>query len=395
MAFLLIVGGAFGMIMRTGAITAVLERSLAKQGDTGGRIVPVLFVVFSLSGAVFGMGEEAIVFTLIVTPALIRVGFDAATGVMVTYVATQIGFATSWMNPFSVVIAQGIAGVPALSGMEYRVFLWCLFTLFGAGFAQWHARRVLADPRRSPTPNIDKIIAAEAQGDSEKPDASLVHLAILAIVAVGVIWIMWGVVAEGYYLPEIATQFLAMGLVVAVLAIVTGLEKLTASDFAVAFKEGAMQMAPAAIVIGFAKGIVFLMGGDDPTSPSILNTILFYLSGATNGLVDWLAATAMFLLQSGINFLVVSGSGQAALTMPLMTPLADLSGVSRQTAVLAFQLGDGLTNINCPASAALMGCLSAARIDWIVWAKFILKFQLGLVALASVMVMLAALFGYQ
>ena len=153
-------------------------------------------------------------------------------------------------------------------------------------------------------------------------------------------------------------------------------------------------MAPAVIVVAIAKGVVLLLGGDDPTRPSVLNTLLDLVGGWASHLPDWGSALSMLGLQSVLNLFIASGSGQAALTMPLMAPLADLTGVTRQTSVLAFQLGDGLTNIVCPASAALMGSLAAARIDWATWLRFIWKPTLALLVLAMAFVVFATLTGY-
>ena len=392
-AFVLIVGGTFGVVLRTGVVEQALNNVLGGERASD-LLIPALFVGFSLCGAVFGMSEEAIVFAFIVIPALIRSGYDSITGLIVTYVATQVGFATSWMNPFGVVIAQGIAGVPPLSGLEYRVAMWCVFTAFGALFALRYAMKVRHAPERSVAYTSDGWFRAQSPVHEGKAPLGVGHWLILGGLVLTIVWVAWGVVTKAYYLPEISAQFFALGLFAGMVAVVFRVGGMTANQAVEGFKQGAMNLVPAAIVIGIAKGIVLLLGGDDPGTPSTLNTILHGMSGLTGGVADWFTAWLMYLLQSTINLFVVSGSGQAALTMPLMTPLADLSGVSRQTAVLAFQLGDGLTNIICPASAALMGCLGAARLDWTVWAGFIWKLQLYLMALASGFVILSVLIGY-
>jgi uncharacterized ion transporter superfamily protein YfcC len=153
-------------------------------------------------------------------------------------------------------------------------------------------------------------------------------------------------------------------------------------------------MMGAALIVGFAKGLVLLLGGSDLATPSPLNTVLFFCASLLDGLPNALALWCMYLFQSLFNFFITSGSGQAALTMPLMAPLADLVGLSRQLAVLAFQLGDGLTNLIVPTSAALMGTLAVAKIDWVVWLKFQIKFQLYLVCLASVFLFAAYAIGF-
>ncbi|TQV81380.1 putative basic amino acid antiporter YfcC [Exilibacterium tricleocarpae] len=394
MAFILITGGAFGIILKTGVVEQALLKLIARGGGDGKYLVPALFFVFSLCGAVFGMSEEAIAFTLLVVPVMVAIGYDSITAVLVTYVATQIGFSTSWMNPFGVAIAQGIAGVPLLSGAGFRIGVWSLFTCVGMLYVMGYAARI----KRHPQHSLAYVSDAEFRRRSPAPIAGAAlgpaHWLILLTVAGGVGWIVWGVAYKSYYLPEIASQFFTMGLVVALIAVAFRLNGFTANDAAAGFREGAQQLLPAALVVGIAKGIVLMLGGDDPEVPSVLNTVLHHVGALVGELPNWLAAWGMYLFQSVFNFFIVSGSGQAALTMPLMAPLSDLVGLSRQTAVLAFQLGDGLTNIFVPTSAALMGCLGAARLDWVIWLKFIYKFMLLLVAMASVCVIGAVVVAY-
>ncbi|ESQ74267.1 putative basic amino acid antiporter YfcC [Asticcacaulis sp. AC402] len=395
MAFLLIVGGAFGMVMHTGSIERALKGVMSRSKATHPALIAGIFILFSLGGAVFGMGEEAIVFVLILSPTMVRAGYDSVTAVLVTYVATQVGFATSWMNPFSLVIAQGIAGVPLLSGMSFRIVMWILFTALAAVWVWRYAARIKAVPQRSISYDSDRAIR-----DRNDPAIALQEklktgdVIILSLLAAAIGWIAWGVTVKGYYLAEIAGQFFAMGLVAAIVALAFRLPGVTGNGLAHAFRDGAVQMAPAVIVVAIAKGIVLILGGDAPTSPSVLNTFLNSLGSVSAMLPDWASATAMLFLQSLINLFVASGSGQAALTMPLMAPLADMTGVTRQTAVLAFQLGDGLTNIVCPASAALLGSLTAARIEWMRWIGFIWRPTLGLLVIATGFVLAAHFGGY-
>lgn len=382
-AFILITGGAFGVIFATGSVELGIERLISRaQGDPLW-LLPGLFAVFSLAGAVFGMGEEAIPFTLMLVPVLARLGYDNLCAVMVTYVATQVGFAASWMNPFGVAIAQGIADVPLLSGASVRMGLWALFTGVGMVWISRYARRN-RQPGQVDAPQSGAAVAALRPA----------HWAVLAVLVLGVAWMIWGVTLRGYYLPEIASQFFCMGLAAALVGVLGGLNNMTANSALEAFRAGCGQLLPAAMIVAFAKGIVLLLGGDDPSAPSLLNALLYSCAGALADLPAALTAWGMFVFQSVFNFFVTSGSGQAALTMPLMAPLADLLSVSRQTAVLAFQLGDGFTNMLVPTSAALMGCLGAARVDWLVWIRFIWRFYLWIFLLASGAVMLAAALGY-
>ena len=389
LAFMLVLGGVFGMIMKTRAIDMALIAALPGGRATNERLVVTLFVAFSIAGAIFGMSEEAIALTLVLAPAMSRAGYDAITTVLVCYGATQIGFATSWMNPFSVVVAQSLAGLPPLSGMEFRLVMWSIFTLVGALFIWRYARKV-----RLAGAALSSAQAADEPHDAERDGFSPAHVIILFIVLAGIAWVGWGVATQGYYLAEIAAQFFAIGMVVAAVAMAARLSGCTANGLAGAFRDGAAQLLPAVLVVAAAKGIVLLLGGDDPAAFSLLNTLLANIAELTAALPQWLTAWGMLVAQSTMNLFIVSGSGQASVSMPLMAPLADLSGVTRQTAVLAFQLGDGLTNLIVPTSAALMGSLAAAKVEYTHWLQFVWKPVLVLMAMASAAMLIAQIGGF-
>jgi uncharacterized ion transporter superfamily protein YfcC len=391
-AFILLTGGAFGIIMKTGAIHNGILALISKTQRMQVLFIPLMFMLFSLGGAVFGMGEEAIAFCIVLLPLMLALGYDAITTVLVTYVATQIGFATSWMNPFNVAIAQGIAEIPLLSGSELRIGMWLVFTLFGIVFTLRYANKIKAQPELSLSFASDQKLRSE-QSDSAKNQYNGLDSIILLAFFAGLIWIIWGVMARQYYIPEIASQFFTLGIVIAAIAVLG--KRLSMNDAADGFKHGAAELLPAALIVGMAKGIVLLLGGDNPEAPSVLNTLLYYSGQLLGDMPAYLSAWLMLIIQSVINFFVASGSGQAALTMPLIAPLADLVGLSRQIAVLAFQLGDGLTNCIIPTSAALIGCLGVVRLDWTVWFRFVWKLQLWLFALASGFMLLAVSIGYQ
>ncbi|QOL27355.1 putative basic amino acid antiporter YfcC [Thalassotalea sp. LPB0316] len=384
MMFIIITGGAFGIVMKTGAVNNGILALINKTQKLDYLFIPLLFVMFSLGGAIFGMGEEAIAFCIVLLPLMRALGYDALTTVLVTYVATQIGFAASWMNPFSVAIAQGIADVPLLSGTPFRMTMWSVFTLVGVIFTVKHANQIKAQTSGTDQRQAEITLSA---GEFSKVDA-----VILSIFALSIAWVIWGVVEKGYYLPEIASQFFAMGCVIAAVAVIG--KRIVLNDAADAFKHGAQELLPAAMIVGMAKGIVILLGGDDPSQPSVLNTLLHYAGQTIGDFPSYVSALLMLVFQSVFNFFIASGSGQAALTMPLMAPLADLVGVTRQVAVLAFQLGDGLTNIIIPTSASLIGCLGVAKVDWVIWAKFIAKFMLVLIALAASFVVFAVMINF-
>ena len=396
-AFILVIGGAFGIVLRTGAVESGIMNMIQKTNGKEKLLIPTLFCLFSLGGAVFGMGEEALPFLMILVPIVIAMGYDGVTAVLITYVATQIGFGTSWMNPFSVAIAQGIAGVPVFSGATFRIVLWVFFTALGATMTMLYANKIRKNPTRSVSYESDEYFRSDMESKKDGDGIQKFgtgHILVLLTLVAGMVWVIWGVMENGYYIPEIASQFFIMGLVAGVIGVAFKLNGMKLNDIASSFKQGAADLVGAAIIVGMAQGIMLVLGGSSPTEPTVLNTILHGISDAFVGLSGTLAAILMYVFQSVFNFFVVSGSGQAALTMPIMAPLADLLGVTRQTSVLAFQLGDAFTNLIVPTSGCLMGSLAIARIDWSKWVKFMWKFLGVLVLCAVATIIIASVIGF-
>ncbi len=385
MALLLVIGGAFGMMMRTRAVDAAMLAALPNGKAQNEWLILSIFAACSLGGATMGMSEESIALTLVLAPALARAGYDGMTAILTCFVGTSIGFGTSWMNPFNVIIAQSIADLAPMSGLGLRLPMWAGFTVLG-GLFLWRYARAVRLRQRQP------IGLAHADEDDIPNGSDTFNLArklILLTLIVGIGWVGWGVAAQGYYLAEITAQFFAMGIAFAMIARIAGLEGCSLTGLMEAFRDGSAQLLPAVIIVAAAKGVLLLLGGDSPTSLSLLNTLLNALSSVTALVPDWFTAGAMFAVQSVINFFITSGSGQAGITMPIMAPLADLSGVSRQTAVLAFQLGDGLTNLIVPTSPVLIGCLTAAGIQFGEWLRFFWKPMLGLMGIALILILAA------
>ena len=396
MAFILIVGGSFGIVLKTGAVeNGIIQMIRVTQGKEI-LIIPVMILLFSLGGAVFGMGEEAIPFALILVPVMVKLGYDGITGVMITYGATQIGFATSWMNPFSVVIAQGIAGVQVGGGSGFRMAMWAFFTLLCIAVTVWWALKVKKNPESSPSYLTDNYFRNEFKAKEDRQTKfTLPHVMVLLTLVIGLVWIIWGVREHEYYFPEIATIFFTIGLVSGIIGVIFKLEDMKVNDIASSFRSGAADLLGAAMVVGMAKGIILVLGGTGAATNTVMNTILNSMASVLHGLPATVTALIMYVFQSIFNFFVVSGSGQAAITMSLMAPLASIVGVSKDVSVLAFQLGDGFTNLIVPTSASLMGCLGVARIEWTKWAKFQIKFQGVLFALGCVVIVLAVMVGLQ
>ncbi len=388
-AFILVIGGAFGIIMKTGAIDAGIYAFIRKVGKAEVVVLPMLFILFSLGGVVFGMSEECIAFATVVVPLCVALGYDSLVGVAVTFVASQAGNATSWMNPFGIAIAQGIAGVPVMSGAPFRMVMWAIVTVCGSAFVMWYGARIKKDPLLSPTYASDAYFrehgASKVGGEKLGLGNSLVLLSFLA----GIIWIIWGVTAEGYYIPEIASQFFVMGLAAGVIGVVFKLGGMRINDVASSFGEGVAGIAGAAIVVGMAKGFILVLGGTDAGKPTVLNTILITTGGALANLPQMLTGWLMYVFQTVFDFFVTSNSGQAALTMPILAPLSDIIGLSRQNATLAYQMGSGFADAIVPTSASLMGVLAVARIGWGTWAKWQIKMQGLFFVLGSIAMVIA------
>ncbi|MGZ3181421.1 MAG: YfcC family protein [Telluria sp.] len=364
--FVLIVGGAFAVLQKTEAIDAFIKtvaRAHAHSRLVRAMLIPVLVTMFSLGGASFGMAEEAIPFVLIFVPLALALGYDSIVGVAIPFVGSQVGFAVAFLNPFNVGIAQGIAGVPMFSGLGYRLVLWLAATGLTIAFLMWYAARVKRDPTRSPTYALDASLRGNAGAGVHFERMTRTHVAVLGIFGLALATMIYGVVRYQWFIEEIAALFLALALLVGVVA------RLAPDDFVAAFLQGARDLVTTGLVIALARGTMILA-----RDAHIIDTMLHGLMPLVQSHYPVFAAQKMFVIQSVVNFFIHSGSGQAALTMPIMAPLADLVGLSRQTAILAFQLGE-LTTPMIPTSGITVGVLALARIPWLTWAKWMLPLQ--------------------
>ena len=391
-AFVLLIGGAFAVMQRTRAVDAALIRLVRASRQSRMLellLLPVFMTLFSLGGATFGMAEETVPFVLIFVPMALALGYDSITGAAIPFIGSAAGFAAAFFNPFTVGVAQGIAGLPPFSGAAFRIGLWAVVTAIAIAFVSWHARRVRARPETSPSFEIDEVKRRDGLHLTEL-DAPFSgrHKAVLAVFFAGMVVLVWGVLPAargglGWYIIEIAALFVALGVLMGAIG------GLGADGTSGAFMDGIRQLAPTAVIIGVARGILVVL-----QEGQVIDTILHAMATALEGTTAAGAAMAMFSVQTAINFFVPSGSGQAALTMPLMAPLSDLVGVTRQTAVLAFQMGDGFTNMIIPTSAVLMGLLTLAGIPWTKWARWVLPLQLILFATGLIALNVAVRTGY-
>lgn len=385
--FVLFVGGAFAVLQRTEAIDTAIRsvvRAHTRSQLVRTLLIPVFVTMFSLGGATFGMNEEVIPFILIFVPLALALGYDTVTGVSIPFLGSQVGFGAAFLNPFNVGIAQGIAGVPVFSGMGYRLIVWASATLVTIAFLMWYAARVKRNPALSPTYVLDQSKRQEMPEVSAHEHERMTgrHAAVLGIFALTLGAMVVGVVQYGWFIDEIAALFLAMAIVVGLVA------RLGADNWVAAFMQGVKDLAPTALVIAIARATMVIA-----REANIIDTMLHELLPLVQSSHPVFAAQKMYLIQSVINFFIHSGSGQAALTMPIMAPLADLVGVSRQTAILAFQLGE-LSTPMIPTSGITVGVLALARIPWLTWAKWMIPLQLIYLVLALLLLIPPVLMGW-
>ncbi|MGA7992835.1 MAG: hypothetical protein WCC53_15480 [Thermoanaerobaculia bacterium] len=373
-AFLLLIGGSFNVIQTTGIIELGIRKitaALASRPQLEKLMIPVLMTVFSLAGSVFGMSEEVIPFVLICVPLALSLGYDSIVGVSIPFLGAAAGFGAAFFNPFTVGLAQGLVGLPLYSGLGYRVITWFVTT---SGIVAWvmvYAARVKRRPESSPVYELDLTRDRSSITASAAPEPWTVRrvLVVLLFLA-GMVALVWGILKAQWFIEEIGALFLAIGLLMGAVA---GLKP---SEIAASFVAGARDMVNVTLIIACGRALLIIA-----REARILDTILYVSSGLISALPTVVAAQVMFVVQSIINFFIHSGTAQAALTMPIMAPLADLVGLTRQTMVYAYQLCE-LINPILPTSAVTMGVLGMAKIPWETWARWFLPLMLALVVLS-------------
>ncbi|GGP10061.1 YfcC family protein [Oceanobacillus neutriphilus] len=359
--FIFIVGGAFGILNATKAIETGLANLSMKMADKEIYLIPVIMTLFALGGGTFGMSEETIPFIMILVPLAMKLGFDSLTGAAMVIMGSGAGFTASFMNPFTIGVAQGIAELPTFSGMAVRLVMWFIFVALSIAFVMIYAKKVKKNPEKSLMYKIDKERNFDDSLSGEYTKLTARQGIIIGLLAVTIIILAIGVIYFKWFIMEIASLFLIMGVIAGFVG------RLRVNEIANAFIAGCKDLIVGALVVGFAYGILVVL-----EESNTIDTILFAASSLVSQLPTAFSAIGMYVFQSLLNFLVPSGSGQAALTMPIMTPLSDLTGVNRQTAVMAFQLGDGISNAITPTSGVLMASLAIAKIPWTTWFRWVI-----------------------
>lgn len=366
-AFILIVGGSFQVITKTGAVTSGMGRVVRRFKNKDILIIPIAMVLFALGGTSFGMAEETLPFFAIFMPIMMAMGFDSMTAFMVVFVGARTGYIASTINPFNVLIAQGILGIQGNPQLWLRMIAWVVLTAVAITWVVLYARRVKKNPESSITFEDDIAKKVEFAADESALDAEFTgrQKGVLAVFIAGMCLIIWGLVTQGWYMNEISAVFLAMGLLAGVIA------GFSQDVIAQEFVAGIADFAFSAIVVGLARGILVIA-----SDGMIIDTILNALATGLGGIPAVLFTTLLYAVENLLAILVPSSSGLAALTAPIFGPLTELMGLNPEAAVWALSMGSATMSLICPTSAILVAGLGVCKIKLGQWWKTVWKFFL-------------------
>jgi uncharacterized ion transporter superfamily protein YfcC len=364
--YIFIIGGAFGVINSTGAVEASIRGVVKLCRGRGEIVVAVLVVLFSLGGATIGMAEETLVFLPGLVVLAKRLGYDEITGGAIALVGAGAGFSGAFLNPFTVGVAQGIAGLPLFSGLAFRIVVWLVLTCVTVVFVVGYARRIGGAASYAP------------KSPEDGGPISLRQRLVLALLAVGLLAVVAGALRCQWGILELSGLFLALAVVAG------GLGGLGANGTAERFLEGAAAITGGALVVGLARGILVVFDGAQVT-----DTILHTMASLVQELPSSISVAGIYAVQVLLNYLVPSGSGQAALSIPILAPLGDLVGVTRQTTVLAYQFGDGFSNVFTPTQGYFMAGLALIKVPWDRWVRFMWPLELIWIATGLLLLLIA------
>jgi len=380
--FLLLIGGAFGVVNGTGALEALTASTISKskRGKSDQLIIAGLILFFGFVSSVIGMYGETLAFIPVIVMLTISLGYDALVGTAIVMCGISAGYGAATTNPFTVQIAQGIAGLPILSGMWFRWVFWIVIMAVLIWYILSYCKKIKADPTKSLVKDIDYSDLKVNEGD----DVNLTgrRKSVLVVFFGGIALLIFLMIKLSFTMPQIAAYFLLVGIIS---GLVYGMH---VNDIVEHFMTGAKTMVYASLLVGFASAISIMM-----SSGKILDTIVYSISLPLQYLPNFLSAGLMVVVQAIINLFIPSGSGQAMVVMPIMAPLADVLGFSRQVSVLAFQMGDGFANLVVPTLGILMAGIGMGRVPYTTWLKFVFKLFLILITIGIVFCMIAVLIG--
>lgn len=376
-AFLLVIGGIFTSLDKCGLMKYMLNKIVNKFGNAKYKLMLILSFFFMAMGALIGSFEECVPLVPIVVALAVNLGWDAVTGMGMSLLAVGCGFASGVCNPFTVGVAQSLAGLPMFSGVWFRLFSFVLIYILLIAFLMHHAKKVDRYPKNHIF-NQDDFITDNKMDKALKVFCIIVGIGILFVLSSGFITIL-----QDYTMIIVAVMFFVAGVSSVIIA------GMSCKDLGRSFGKGVVSILPAVLLILMAGSIKYTL-----TEANILDTILHWAVSAVSGWEKWTVVLFVYLLVLVMNFFISSGSAKAFLLIPLIVPMAQLFGIEPQLCVVAFAFGDGFSNVFYPTNAALLISLGLADVSYAKWVKYSWKFQLFNLLLTSLMLLFGLAVGY-
>lgn len=383
--FLLIIGAMFAILDGTGAINAGMTNIVRAMKGKEFLMIPVCMIVFGMGSAFCADFEEFLAFVPLVLACCLTMGFDSLTAVGIIFCAAAAGYGGAITNAFTTGIAQSIAGLPMFSGMGLRIAVFVVLLTVSIIYVTWHALRVKKNPQLSSTYEMDLVTAKNValNVDNSVPLTTRQKI-VLVIFVGGIAFTVYGIIVKGYYIDELAGIFLAIGIIG---GLVGGLRP---GEICEHFEKGCVNMLFPCLMVGLANSVIILL-----EQSNMMDSIIHLLASALNGLSPMLTAFGMFITTDLFNVLIPSGSGKAAIVMPIMVPLADMMDITRQTSVLAFQLGDAFTNVMAPTGGEILAALAmCGGVSFKKWMKYLLPLFIAWWIVAFIFLAIAVQTGY-
>lgn len=383
--FLLIIGAMFAILDGTGAINAGMTNIVRAMKGKEFLMIPVCMIVFGMGSAFYANFEEFLAFVPLVLACCLTMGFDSLTAVGIIFCAAAAGYGGAITNAFTTGIAQSIAGLPMFSGMGLRIAVFVVLLTVSIIYVTWHALRVKKNPQLSSTYEMDLVTAKNValNVDNSVPLTTRQKI-VLVIFVGGIAFTVYGIIVKGYYIDELAGIFLAIGIIG---GLVGGLRP---GEICEHFEKGCVNMLFPCLMVGLANSVIILL-----EQSNMMDSIIHLLASALNGLSPMLTAFGMFITTDLFNVLIPSGSGKAAIVMPIMVPLADMMDITRQTSVLAFQLGDAFTNVMAPTGGEILAALAmCGGVSFKKWMKYLLPLFIAWWIVAFIFLAIAVQTGY-
>ena len=384
MVMAMLIGGGMECVQASEALNIGISRVIKKVGlSRGNLILIVLFYIFAFMGGFLGFIEGTMPFIPIAISIAIGLGYDSMVGVAIAMVGSIIGFACGPTNAYTVGVSQALAGLPIYSGIELRMVLFAVIPAISLVYILSYAKKVKKNSECSLVADVDVSDLAFDASDFEDMAFNWKHAVILLVMIGGIFAYVYGALEFGWGFAHLGAMFILTGIVAGVLS------GIGVNGTAETFMKGAKVMAEAGMIMGVAFGISWVL-----TEASILDTIVYYMAGALDGLSPFVSVIALFVVVMFINVLIPSGSGKAVVVMPIILPIAQIVGIEPQVAILAYQMGDGVTKLCTPLLGVLLLALGFGRVPFSKWGKFVFPL-VGILTVISCCVLVGAMWiGY-